>query len=442
LPQVSAHAIDKFGHASRRERRNTGVVNDAKMQGWQADPAGVHDERYFSAGEPTKLVRDSGVESYEKSAGEESGLTAEVVEEQAAASGAAEVPGDASGDANDDAAATDDAADGASEQDPDPAPDPGPGDLKAFGPSRPRGRVYAAVGLAAVVAVLAGVAIAGGFSSRPAPGTFGAISGSGSGSTNALSGGGSASLDPAAVSLVTTAAQRTLARKTADVSLSGVLGGADRVLQLRGSGQVDFAGDTMTANVGASYPGATVAEDELVTSQYVYLQFAVNGKNPLSATSGRHWMEIPIVESGADQTHNVTADSLAWSLNVLEQQPASVTALGSKTINGLNCTGYAVTPTRQALLATVEREWAQLGLSHADTTSALQLLQKASPPPITTWIDPKHQLLCELSIDMQFSDGAASGPPRASLVQMIVDFTHYGVPVSISQPAKSDVILF
>jgi hypothetical protein len=32
-------------------------------EGWYRDPYGVHEDRWFSAGNPTKLVRDQGVES-------------------------------------------------------------------------------------------------------------------------------------------------------------------------------------------------------------------------------------------------------------------------------------------------------------------------------------------------------------------------------------------
>jgi hypothetical protein len=34
-------------------------------QGWYRDPYGVHEARYFSAGHPTKLVRDGDVEAYD-----------------------------------------------------------------------------------------------------------------------------------------------------------------------------------------------------------------------------------------------------------------------------------------------------------------------------------------------------------------------------------------
>ncbi len=37
----------------------------AELHGWQMDPFGVHEQRYFSQGQPTKLVRDRGIESYD-----------------------------------------------------------------------------------------------------------------------------------------------------------------------------------------------------------------------------------------------------------------------------------------------------------------------------------------------------------------------------------------
>jgi hypothetical protein len=38
--------------------------------GWYRDPYGVHEDRYFSQGFPTKLVRDAGVESYDPPPGQ------------------------------------------------------------------------------------------------------------------------------------------------------------------------------------------------------------------------------------------------------------------------------------------------------------------------------------------------------------------------------------
>ena len=34
-------------------------------EGWYRDPFGIHEDRWMSQGKPTKLVRDSGTESYD-----------------------------------------------------------------------------------------------------------------------------------------------------------------------------------------------------------------------------------------------------------------------------------------------------------------------------------------------------------------------------------------
>jgi hypothetical protein len=36
-----------------------------ESEGWYRDPYGVHDDRWFSDGHPTDLVRDGGTEAYD-----------------------------------------------------------------------------------------------------------------------------------------------------------------------------------------------------------------------------------------------------------------------------------------------------------------------------------------------------------------------------------------
>jgi hypothetical protein len=40
-------------------------VPSEQAEGWYRDPYLVHEDRWFSAGQPTKLVRDDGVETYD-----------------------------------------------------------------------------------------------------------------------------------------------------------------------------------------------------------------------------------------------------------------------------------------------------------------------------------------------------------------------------------------
>jgi hypothetical protein len=36
-----------------------------QAEGWYRDPYLVHEDRWYSAGQPTKLVRDGGIEAYD-----------------------------------------------------------------------------------------------------------------------------------------------------------------------------------------------------------------------------------------------------------------------------------------------------------------------------------------------------------------------------------------
>jgi hypothetical protein len=40
-------------------------VGTAPAEGWYRDPYAIHEDRWMSQGQPTKLVRDAGTESYD-----------------------------------------------------------------------------------------------------------------------------------------------------------------------------------------------------------------------------------------------------------------------------------------------------------------------------------------------------------------------------------------
>ena len=55
---------------------------DEQEEGWYTDPYGRHEARWMSAGSPTKLVRDSGVESYDHPPDEEPSRVATMIVEE------------------------------------------------------------------------------------------------------------------------------------------------------------------------------------------------------------------------------------------------------------------------------------------------------------------------------------------------------------------------
>jgi hypothetical protein len=488
------------------------VAEQGKLQGWQADPFGSHEKRYFSGGRPTKLVRDGDVESYDEppaegsisladgvataaAGGMDTAISAEidiaavapseaataVTEQTVGEPGLADTPaataepaavatldnaGDGVAMADDHAASPASAASAPAEAllvlDRVPADEPAAvasgtatdtgAELSGVAPEvdgilaglgvlgrRPRGLLYAAVALAAIVAVIAVIAITGGFSPHAKPGTFGALAQSGS-NQNA----GAAPLDPATASLVTASAQGTLAQKTADVTLTGTATGAGAALPLQGTGQVDFSTYATVANLGATESGGSIAEEEIATSKHILLQLALGGHSLIVESTGRHWMDIPISEY-TDLSENVTAYSLPWSLQLLAQQPDSVASIGTKSVGGVTCSGFTVTPSKQALLNVVQQEWAHVGFPAKDKAAALKSLQNEVAAPITAWFDPHRHLACEMTVDMQLTNVTTTAwakQPTTASVQMTADFTHYGVPVQITLPPGSDVVHF
>lgn len=57
--------MDPDGGRVRLPTAGGGAVNEAEpdIEGWYRDPYGLHEDRWMSAGRPTRLVRDGQVES-------------------------------------------------------------------------------------------------------------------------------------------------------------------------------------------------------------------------------------------------------------------------------------------------------------------------------------------------------------------------------------------
>jgi hypothetical protein len=154
---------------------------------------------------------------------------------------------------------------------------------------------------------------------------------------------------------------------------------------------------------------------------------------------GRPWLELPFAMSASQAAPQDTA---GWSLQLLEQQGARVVLEGTQNIGGLSCNEYVVTPTKQGTIAAAEQEWSELGLSASERATALQLLQNSTPPTVTIWLDPQRQLACQLDVytQLDLASGAGSGSASSTdTEQLLMTFTHYGAPVTITPPPESDI---
>jgi hypothetical protein len=353
-------------------------MESRKLQGWHADPFGLHEQRYFSAGTPTKLVRDGSVESYdEPPTGEWSPAEVASVASAASATPAAARAGQPDSGYRD-------------------AVSPGRRPVPRSGlpaTRRRTGLLYSTVALVAVVAVVVFVAVYGGFSSK-------------GGSQPGASG-----VDLAA--FVTRSAQKTLAQKTADVAIQGVYDIAGNQGTVRGNGEMNLAANAWTMKFAMSTSDGAVhfgiVENEIVANQNTYIQTVatLDGRGRAQFPGGGRWYVSP---------NSAPRETPVSSLRLLEQPAARVVPMGSQNIGGLDCSEYTVTPAGQ-------------------TPSLSVTIWLDQQRQLTC------QLYVYLQFSTAGIVGAGIAPSTAT-EQFLMTFTRYGVPVTITPPAQSDTVSF
>jgi len=367
------------------------VPTNRTLQGWAPDPFGLHESRYFSDGRPTKLVMDGGVESYDEPPSDKFDPAA-----------LADSPGDSA--AAPQASAT--RRSGPSYNGPD-YEDRG---FTAAG-GRSRRGLYTVGVIIAAAAAATGVLVVNRSSPQPSP-----------------------------VAFVTTSLQRMTAVKTADISVSGTIHAAGQSTALNGTGQVNFATSAMKMSLSASTGGrtATVLRAVLLNGNF-YIAAGQAGSSLGKLTGGREWMELP-----GSQSSGSHGSAPIVTPTMLKQPGVSVRALGSRLVDGVNCTGYAVTPS-----------------IHTHSVSLGGLFK--NPPTVTVWIDARgfmHEGNFSLQTSITIPANSLSlfpgnssetipassssivpggGPNVPFSVNVTLDFTHLGTPVTITAPPPSDV---
>ncbi len=356
-------------------------------QGWHDDPFRLHEQRYFSAGRPTKLVRDGKVECYDEPPAETWAPAATVV--AAGGLAIAQPPPSMAG-----VSSSGSAGSGAS------------GAL----PRRSGKGLAAGIAALAVVAVIAAVTIVGGSRSPRAP------------RRPAIS-------DAA---FVAESARHTLGQRTADVTVSGSIDSAGQSVAVTGTGETDFSSNSMALSVHITVSGHSLTEKEILTGGSLYFALSADGRSLAQTTGGRSWIRMPVVKS---RTASLTGSDPLSTLSVLEQHGNSVRRVGTKIIGGLTCTGYAVTPSKQAMISGARKEFSRLGLPAAITDAELSMIKAMTPPTATIWLDA-HGTVRQMGVSLQV------GSLSSVASNLVMDFSHYGTPVRISAPAPSDVISY
>jgi hypothetical protein len=204
---------------------------------------------------------------------------------------------------------------------------------------------------------------------------------------------------------------------------------AGESIAINGTGQTNFSTDAMSFDVHANAPGGAVDETAILVNGNLYYALSLNGTNMAQLTGGRKWIQMPVQQSAAA---NLAGSDPVTSLSTLEQQGSTVRVLSTQVIDGVTCTGYAVTPSTQAMVAGATK----LGLSSATTNQELQQIKGMSPPTVTLWINAPgivQRMNTNLQVNVEGTGDSAN---------MTMDFSHFGTPVTITAPAPSETISF
>jgi hypothetical protein len=267
------------------------------LQGWHSDPFELHGERYFSAGQPTKLVRDGYLESYDEPPSDQD----EVAAAMARLTAKPEAPPPGAG------------PPGGAHQ-----------DRLTYRPD-PRDRVppvlrVAATGIIVAAAVAVGVVFALPLlrhSSKPA-GASGAA-------------------------FVKLAAEQTLQQRTADMTMSSTFVVDGKTFTMQGTSAFATDGKAEEAEFTVDIPSEGVMTERLIQiDNVVYVSVSLPGQKV--TPGGKTWISEPVSGSGATATDASFSGDVLKALATLEKQGITVQNLGTRDIGNVNCTGYAVTP--------------------------------------------------------------------------------------------------
>jgi len=300
------------------------------------------------------------------------------------------------------------------------------GSAAAPRPGRKTGFVVSSIALVIIaVAAAVGLATTGGTHGAP---------GAGGGQSVPLPGASQvpgAGVAPAV--FVVSSATTTMHQHSADVTISGSVSADGQSVPIDGTGYADFDQDAFSANLTMNSPTGALGEDEIAVGGHIYLSVGADGVGISQLTGGPHWVDVPVPEQDSSQLGTGNVDPLV-QIQVLEQQGATVTPLGTSTMEGETVSGYSVTPSQAEEQQAIQQEVQSGQIPQSAVPMVEQELQAIGTPTMGVYFDAS-KLLRKLSVTF----GGGSSPVTAS-VEMTFD--DYGTTVSIGPPASSDVISY
>jgi hypothetical protein len=135
-----------------------------------------------------------------------------------------------------------------------------------------------------------------------------------------------------AAGLLPQSAQRTLAQRTADVTLSGAVQAQGSTVQLSGTGEADFSTSSLAVEAVVSLPTGPLTDKEIAYDGTLFYSVSVTGRTG-SLPLGRSWVQMPARRS---YSAGITSGDPLVVLRQIAAQGNTVRAVGTKTIGGVS----------------------------------------------------------------------------------------------------------
>jgi hypothetical protein len=364
------------------------------VHGWHEDPYRLHEDRYFTRGQPTRLVRDGGVESYD----EPPGAPPREPRQPSTFTATPSAPAAPAAPSNGTYGGVGQPSYGAAPAVPQGQAAPAPEDPKR---NRRRRRLFGGLGMGVVVAIVIAVVV-----------------GTGGSGSNAVA-------DAAVVNAVNS----SLANKTSHVTVTNSISDDGQTIATTGSGSIDFTTNEAEIALHVNIKGTQLDETAIYDAGVAYEQLPQIAQ----LIPGKSWVSLDLTAlntSGSTGSTGSLGSSPIAELRLLALQGNSVTELGNSSINGVSVKGYSVTLNASTINSEIKNanlpDWMKQSLSQVTAASATAKV----------YVNDSGQLARTSSTTTSTVSGSTV------TVSQTNDFTDYGTPVSIAIPPASQVVPF
>jgi hypothetical protein len=224
------------------------------------------------------------------------------------------------------------------------------------------------------------------------------------------------------------AVQSTEQQNSADIGMALRVGIDGKTIGLTGSGSIDLDNNAMQLTLNLKGLPISGLASELGTLSVIYVDGTAYVSNPeiSKLAPGKNWIAQPVTKSATSGLQLTNASDM---LKILSAKGAVVTKVGPQTIGSTPVTAYdvALSP------AVINSRLSSVGISSSDASAVKKIFQDGLTYRVYVGSDNRIRRM-SLSIALPAGSGAS-----ASHESMVIDFTNYGTPVSITAPPASQV---